>query len=225
MNLSLYIKPESLHHAYGLRGEKEKITSELIDFLESEIEIKTQGNPDFILLKFENFGIDEGRMIKEIGIIKPISKRVVVISFDFITHEAQNSLLKIFEEPILNLHFFLIFPNTASLLPTLSSRLLIFDFANSSQNNDLLSEKFLESNPGERAEILKEIIELKDRKLAYEFLNSLEASLYAKCSNNVDLRKQDIYFQEILKAKGNLMTRASSVKMILEHINSIIPNY
>jgi len=100
-----------LHHAYCLDGEKSKLFPELCNFLDSEFCFKTTGNPDFWYGESDTFGIDDGRRLKEMVSKKPFDKaqgkKIFVLAFNFITNEAQNSLLKIFEEPTEETHFFI----------------------------------------------------------------------------------------------------------------------
>jgi DNA polymerase III delta prime subunit len=120
----------NLHHAYLIEGEKEEIISELFEFIES-IGINTKNNPDFIHISQDSFKIDDAKNLKSQSNEKAISynlsngqmgKKVFVISINSFLSDAQNTLLKMFEEPIENTMFFLIIPDTAIMLPTLLSR-------------------------------------------------------------------------------------------------------
>src|SRR5579864_4048086 len=107
--IDLYKNSESLHHAYFFVTHKVKETiSELKDFLEEHLGIKTQGNPDFQHLEFRTLTIDEARRVAEAQERKDFSARrkIFIIETDFITEEAQNALLKVFEEPTAGTHFF-----------------------------------------------------------------------------------------------------------------------
>ena len=55
-----------------------------------------------------------------------IGKKIFIIETGFFTREAQNSLLKVFEEePTEGTHFFVFTPSAETLLPTLRSRMVI----------------------------------------------------------------------------------------------------
>ena len=126
MNPLNYIKTLE-HHAYFIHRFKD-VVENLKDFLKNKFQINHAKNPDFHYEKFETFGIDESRALKERHLSKSFkegSKRIFIIETSGMTHEAQNSLLKIFEEPNVNSHFFLIMPSVEVLLPTLRSRLNI----------------------------------------------------------------------------------------------------
>ena len=96
-----------LHHAYAIEGDKKTIISELYSFLENNMGIQTKANPDFYFNEFKNFGIDNGRELQNQASRKAMqgNMRIFVITISSITSEAQNSLLKLFEEPAEGVHF------------------------------------------------------------------------------------------------------------------------
>lgn len=216
-----------LHHAYLIEGERESLLEKVKHFLEEKWGILTRGNPDFWHAEFDTFGIDDARLVQEMHVRKTFSeqgKKIFVISTNFITHEAQNSLLKIFEEPTANTHFFVLTQSVEAFLPTLKSRMVIVARGgDEGLNHAKLAKDFLVANPAKRLKLLAEIIEEKDKAQAISFLNSLEAVLY----KNVDMSKmsgeQASAFEEIIKCRSFLGDRAPAVKMLLEHLSLIIP--
>ena len=177
-----YKRGGTIHHAYAFEGGKEDIALGLFKFLEKDFGVKIKNNPDFSYQEFETFTIDDGRALQERHGRKSISgKKIFIISTRFVTVEAQNSLLKIFEEPTKDTHFFLIMPNTQVLIPTLRSRLVVVgrdDLGSGSQQDDLQSliKKFLAANVAERLALVKNIVEEKDKCKAIDFVTALEAS-------------------------------------------------
>jgi DNA polymerase III gamma/tau subunit len=134
---------EKLHHAYCIVGERGSVSGELLEFFEKDLKVKTIGNPDFWRGEFDSLAILDAREIREMQGMKafggnPIrtngdksptsngaGKKIFLILANKITREAQNALLKVFEEPTADTHFFLIMPSIEGLLPTLKSRLSI----------------------------------------------------------------------------------------------------
>lgn len=234
-----------LHHAYLLDGAAESIARELREFLETDLQFPVKGNPDLWHGVFDTFGIDDGRALKEMQSRRPVGERkIFIVQANFFTREAQNSLLKVFEEPTPDTHFFIITQNTASLIPTLRSRLFIISPSSPRQGlgeegrveSVPLVAEFLSVSPSRRFVLLKDIIETKDKNAAISFLNSLEEALY---NNNNDggatsvkgddgddggatSVKNVFVFEEIRKARAYLNDRAPSVKMILEHIAGVV---
>ncbi|HYC83212.1 MAG TPA: hypothetical protein VEB60_01535, partial [Candidatus Paceibacterota bacterium] len=56
---------QSLHHAYILTGQPEKVESELVRFIEGDLGRSIQGHPDVWIHRTESLGIDEGRLVRE----------------------------------------------------------------------------------------------------------------------------------------------------------------
>ncbi|HEC30799.1 MAG TPA: hypothetical protein ENI66_02185 [Candidatus Yonathbacteria bacterium] len=212
---------EFISHAFLLE-EHGQTVEELFKFLE-DIGFTTKGNPDLWHREFDSFGIDEGRELREIQAKGAFSngKRIFIIQAKVVTPEAQNALLKTFEEPTANTHIFLIVPNKDLLLPTLLSRLMFID-SDTGENvkKDTLVDEFMAATPPERIVLLKEIIEEKDRPRATAFLDGLEGE-YAKKG----LKQNEIieFLETLIEFKKYLAQRGSAVKMILEHIALTAP--
>lgn len=220
-------KKNALFHAYLIEGEKETVLPELFSFFEKTLKVPTKGNPDFYFREFDNFGINDGRALQILASRKAVTeyKKIFVISFNSINHESQNALLKLFEEPTDNTHFFIVTSFADILLPTLRSRLLTVRRHIVGTSEAIFSKKFLDSSKQERLTLLGEIIEDKDKVAALSFLNSLEVTLYDRAGKK-DTKKFDKdmvrVFEEVHKARGYLQDRSPSVKMILENISMVI---
>ncbi len=228
--IDTYKKTRTLHHACLLEGDKENIFTELRDFLENEMNFPVKGNPDFWYGEFDTFGIDDGRGIKELQTRKAVmhERKIFIISANFFTTEAQNSLLKVFEEPTEGTHFFIITQNADTLLPTLRSRMFILPKTalGNCQGRSLEylvdTKEFLKSSKARRLELLKSIIEEKNKSTAISFLNNLEEVLYKKFQGR-SLELVSVSLEEIIRCKKYLNGRSSSVKMLLEHLALVVP--
>ena len=177
--IDAYKKTKHLHHAYLIEGERRAVFTKLSIFLEKEIGIESIGNPDFWHGEFEKFGINEGRQIKDLQSKRGVTglPRVFIISTHFFTKEAQNTLLKVFEEPSEDTHFFLITSSAESILPTLRSRLFIVsDDSASALSEECVTQAnaFLRGNIVERIKIIKPLIENKDKAKTIAFLDNQE---------------------------------------------------
>ncbi|MDP3734938.1 MAG: hypothetical protein Q8R39_00745 [bacterium] len=220
------------HHAYILEGVFEALREPLVRRLEEAFGLSAAGNPDFFILEHAVFGIDEARELAERASRRPVAggRQVFVIGVSGLTREAQNALLKLFEEPGVGTHFFLVVPTAEVLLPTLRSRAALFDAreigaaASDAYADEIPPEAFLESLPGRRLEILKSLITAKDAPCAARFLASIERALHAR-SGEMITHENVFYFETLARCRSYLRDRSPSVKMILEYIVAVLPRY
>ncbi len=218
---------KQLHHAYYFVGHKaDELISKLKHFLENVVGVKTTGNPDFYHGKFKTLAIDDARAITESSSRKSFdessTRKIYIIEADFITEEAQNSLLKVFEEPTSGTHFFIISPQDV-LLPTLRSRMLVIqsDPPERSEGNKTYkapATKVLDLSLAERLTLVKVITEgisdeEKTKQDAIILLNQIEAELY---ENGVEKSSKSLEVCEATRA--SLYDRGAPVKIILENL-------
>ena len=226
----IYRRTGELHHAYCLEGEREFILSEISNFLEKSLKFSTQDNPDYWHEDFNVLKIDDARNINTKHQNKPIvhGRKIFVISANFITKDAQNSLLKIFEEPSAETVFFLVLPSATNLLPTLRSRLIILNLNNPNKNTDgdSFAKKFLKSKVGDRLKITKKIIDdISDEKSnkadVIKFLKSLEKEMHILIKGK-KLNIKSSRFEDIEKAISYLNDESASIKVILDHLALVL---
>ncbi|MBD3797748.1 MAG: DNA polymerase III subunit delta' [Campylobacterales bacterium] len=95
--------------------------------IEREIESLESQLQGFRVVKFieDTFKIEHAKeVVREAYISESSTKYIILAAVDF-TDVAQNSLLKLFEEPPLNIEFIIITTTKSILLPTIRSRLPI----------------------------------------------------------------------------------------------------
>ncbi len=210
---------ETLFHAYVVGGARADARAHIETLLKSQ-SIAIQDNPDFFVQEFVAFSVDDARAIRGWQELMPVGERKVsVIYTDFINNEAQNALLKTFEEPIANTHIFLAVPKPELLLPTLLSRVrVLMPMAQNETSID--ASEFLNMNISERMQFIAKLAEKSEdddasaqvREKAVSFLDGLEQLL------SKDPQKNQKSLEQILKFKKYLYMSGSSVKMILETI-------
>lgn len=218
-----YRQTGDLHHAYAFEGDSNLIIEKLEKFFSSELNLPIRANPDYRVFSYETFGIDEARGLIELQMRKSFSggKKVFVINFRTITTEAQNALLKIFEEPTSDTHFFLIVNSFERLLPTLRSRIFFVSrIEGETAEPKRIAGEFIKSNIKERMEIVSEIAEDKDKTSATQLLNGLEIILSEERKGTSGI---NTVLEEIIKSKSYLEDRSPSIKLLLEHIAVNIP--
>lgn len=227
-------KTGTLHHAYCIEGDIDASFSALAAFFKEALGTEMRGNPDVWRAVFETFGIDESRELIERQSRKAVlgGKKLFIVGAQSFTREAQNALLKVFEEPQGDTHFFVCVPSAEILLPTLRSRMTVLSGDSCVVGAEpekravvkgLRMEAFLAAAAPERIAMLKALVENKDKPQAIAFLNALETALYA----HADFTKEDAAygaaFEEIMRVRGYLRDTAPSVKMLLEHIALSLP--
>lgn len=226
--IDTYHTQGTIHHAYALEGDKEKLLPQIEDFLTNQFDFPINNNPDYWRGDFDAMSIDDGRLLKDLSIRKsfsPSGKKVFVVSTNFMTREAQNSLLKIFEEPTPGNHFFIIVPQTDIFLPTLASRLLIIGSGGEvGKSGTLDAKQFLSAAVPQRLEMIKKYLDLDDdtrstKAEAISFLNAIEESLH---NNHTLGGKEAEVLETLITSRNYLHDRSSSVKMILEHLALIL---
>jgi len=225
--IETYKNTGSLYHGYCIEGERGAVFNRLCAFLEEDLEFTVRGNTDFWAEDFDSFGIDESRTLKEIHANKSFrtdSKKIYVIKTNSITREAQNALLKVFEEPGEGNHFFIITPTAEMLLPTLKSRLLIIK---SEQGQAppyaVLAKNFLKKGLAQRLALVKEMVEeiseeKKTRTDAAAFVQAVLMEIKTQKPANEWSTKDAAVLSDVMECADYITDRSSSVKMILEHI-------
>jgi hypothetical protein len=219
MNPFEYLKALD-HHAYFIHAFNDSV-KHLKEYLKEKFHINHEQNPDVYHEKFDVLGIDHSRMIKEKHSSKSFAsagKRIYIIETTNITNEAQNALLKVFEEPNADTHFFLVMPSISTLLPTLVSRLQIVETDSSDSIQLSEAEKFLKLSKKDKVTYVDELAkDLSDEKISkgevVDFLNSLESVLYSR-----GLEKNAEGIKAILTARDYINDRSPSVKQLLEFV-------
>ena len=147
------------------------------------------------------------------------------------TSEAQQALLKLFEEPQEGTVFVLLVPHGA-LLSTLKSRMLEYEFKGVAFESPELrrhldaAQEFLSWSYKQRSDWITEFLspsaggEEWIRERARDFVNGLEAELYKQLTSK-EIREG---LEDIAHFRTYLSDRSPSLKMILEHFAVTLPN-
>jgi len=185
----------------------------------------SHNHPDLLYFKAgEKLGIAQARKIKGHFSLKPYSAkgRVVVLEdASTLTIEAQNSLLKILEEPPREAIILLGAPSEANFLPTILSRVSIQHTSSSlslrAEGPGVIQvhtvhniEKLLNSNIEERFEYIEK---LKERE---EFLLSLVIFFREHLPANKDFVKELLLAEQWAKQNVN-------IRAILEYLMLVMP--
>jgi DNA polymerase III delta prime subunit len=230
-----YIQTQNLHHAYLVEGRSEVCVSELTDFFANTVQLKTRGNPNFIIEQRDTFLIEDARRLRELQLNKTQvgGKKVFIMSFNFITSGAQNALLKVLEEPTSGTHIFLITPRKQIFLPTVLSRVEIIteqkdgvartDGKKGGAQNKVSkdTEKFLQDSYKDRMKFITALVKkIKDEKkskadaimLLEEIIINLETELVHAEHKKFFAAK----LTQLQKIHSYMQNQGASLKMLLE---------
>ena len=207
-----------MHHAYYIEGPQSL-------FLPYKEHLKP-----FWAKSFERFGIDEARALIEQAQLKNFGKTTFFIATASLTTEAQQALLKLFEEPQEGTMFVLLVPH-GSIIGTLRSRMLPYPNQQGSTllvqaRTNLDTKKFLRATQKERSALVAAM--LKDdegvRERVRDFLGALEAGLYKHVRPTRANTKETLQgLEDIAKVRSYVGDRSPSLKMLLEHLAVTLP--
>lgn len=210
-----YNQSKSLHHAYFFVGEIVETVSRLKDFLETNVGARVSGSADFWHVKYNTLNVESAKAIADSQSRRNFegAKKFYIIETDFITEEAQNSLLKVFEEPTEGTHFFIISPQDI-LLPTLRSRVQVI----LSTSLEYYAKSVLNLKLTERLDLVKKITEgisdeEKTKQDAVTLLNQIEGELY---NRGVEKSAKSLKLCE--ESRLSLYDRGAPIKIILENL-------
>lgn len=168
--MSVSIGSENLHHANLLIGSVES-ADKYLKLLCRDLGLETSNNPDFLAFRTQTFGIEEARQLKLLSSRKSVGKmKIFFIASRHLTLEAQNALLKVFEDPPADTYFFLVTKEESFIEPTLLSRIKATRLSGA-ETTAVDEEKFLSSSTRERLLFAKEF--LGEEKSIVDFLDRI----------------------------------------------------
>ncbi len=221
------------HHAFVIEAEAEEGIETARAWAARELGMHVKGNPDIVILRHGLFSVEDARRVTELAASVPFAGeyKVLVVSASRAYHEAQNALLKLFEEPPEGVYLFFILPSVGGLLPTLRSRVHILGAHRepSASHSTGSAEEFIKAGKEKRSALIKKLAQGKDeeerrenREEAIRMVNGMEAVAYAafKGSGSDSVAA---FLSDIATVRGYLYDRSAPVRMILEHLALVIP--
>lgn len=209
------------HHAYIIEaGRSATIKAAALEavFPGEEIEVSE--------FSFDTLGIDEARVISDLSSQHGWEgRRGIFVFANFITREAQNSLLKTLEEPLGGSVFFLVVPAKAELLPTVLSRLATLDILPEELTIALDPAKFLSAGKPARLKMVGKFVtaladEERSRMESVRFVEALLKEIHERAKANTALLPAAAKLEQV---RSYLYDRAPSQKMLLEHTALFLP--
>ena len=174
---------------------------------------------DVVHVRVESFGIGDARTLAEQAYVRPVVRptRDFVVTFSSITVEAQNALLKLFEDPPDTTVFHVVVPREDLLIPTLRSRFLLVDVAVAAVDRDPMRD-FLKMSYGERVDEIAKRTKAKDAVWIEAVVAGAEA--YAE---HVKGGVKERVLRSVVLVRQYLGARSAGKKMLLEELALSLP--
>lgn len=198
------------HHAYFIEG-----SLSLFDAYKKQL-------APFVAEYVERFGIEEARELIERSQLKNVGVVTFFIAASSLTSEAQQALLKLFEEPQPGTTFILLVPH-GTLISTLRSRMLPYPEVLKTESTSE-ARKFLQGSQKDRSVYITKILKDDDvREPVREFLGGLEAELYKLVQKKKGDKELLNGLTDIARVRSYTNDRSPSFKMLLEHLAISLP--
>lgn len=226
-------------HAYFIAGESEGGIGKAETFAAETLGVAGRGNPDLAVLRYDLFSVENARRLLDVAVAAPVGERkVIIVSMTRFFHETQNALLKLFEEPPVNVTLILVIPSDGVLLPTLRSRLAPLpgnDSRHAASSVSELAKEFLAADDAEREKLIAKLVDRsrsdKDEekqaarsdavRLAEDLLRAADAArVFGKGGQERELR---LFIGDLMHFLPLLHTRSAPLKLIYEHLRLVIP--
>lgn len=197
-----------MHHAYLLVGERSEAEKFVHSFWK-DWGMNLKSSPDFFVWNEDLFGIKEARELSTQSSRKAFGeKKVFFVSPERVSLEAQNALLKTFEDPIENTHFFLTVRGEDLIIPTLRSRMQMIHLEVEEEKGEE-AQKFLSFTYKERLAFARKFADA-EKNLSI-FLDELLRYLRKVKSSTEALRV-------VYDLRRYSDDRSASSRLILEHL-------
>ena len=221
-------------HAYVHEGDRSAgITAARLHASET-LGLVGETHPDLVVLEYGLFSVDDAREVARFASSSPVagSTKMVAIAATRIFHEAQNALLKLFEEPPVGVTLVLIVPSLGQLLPTLRSRVQVLE---AEEGESVLAQSFLALDAAAKEKYISKLLDKTksdkdDEKQAArgELLALVEdllrvAASARTSSSGEEQRELAAFLLDLDTFLPILHERSAPLKLIFEHILLVLP--
>lgn len=225
------------HHAFVVSGSSTETTEQARTYAMQHLSITESNNSDILTLHFGLFSVDDARKIASLAYQSAAGEGKVIMFYAArIFHEAQNALLKIFEEPPQGVTLIIGVPSIGILLPTLRSRLMPLPASESTLVAQSSASTFLSLKEGEREKYVtklvdrsksdKEEVKQAARAEATELLQTLISYSHNQLVTEKEGMKREqtlLFLQDLASFMPLMFERSAPLKLIFEHLLLIIP--
>ncbi len=152
------------------------------------------------------------------------TERHIVIHATRCTHEAQNALLKVLEDPPATTRFSVVVPSLAVLLPTVRSRVQVVrsdEAAPSGVLDETLQQEFLAQSYAERLVTIQDLAKQKDTGTLRTIL--IDAAQWARTAYGRDSAVTSDVVAAVNQAVRYVGGSGASAKMLCEQVALMLP--
>ena len=173
---------------------------------------------DVSIREYARMSIADARTLIHEASMRPNERayRVFIISCASILGEAQNALLKLFEEPNAHTVFYFVVPRVDILLPTLLSRFQILGTEERGTSSTDTTD-FFNASYAERLSLIAKKVDAEDSVWIQALVEGL--ATHAHQIKHPELIHDVLFLESYIHAPG------SSKKMLLEHIALTLPQH
>lgn len=167
----------------------------------------------------DSFGIEDARLLNERAHRRAygLEGRAFLISASVFTTEAQNALLKLFEDPPHAVTFYVVVPREDVLIPTLRSRFVLAGSTKFAKDTAAFSD-FMRMSYKDRLEEVA--AHAKQKNTAW--FESVMAGAEQYCESQLQNENQQ-NIKSVLQVRNYLGARGSSSKMLFEELALLLP--
>lgn len=223
------------HHAYVYTGDLNAGIAAARAYAETELALTGTDNPNVAVFEYGLFSVDDARRVASFASQSQATgdRKLVVIATGRLFHEAQNALLKLFEEPVEGTTLVLVVPADGILLPTLRSRLIALPNASEEGSVGEAAEAFLRASKAEREKYATKLVaRSKSDKDAEKQAARLEAvsvvagitrAAYKATRAGKGGKELDLLLSDLNRLAPLMHERSASLKLIFEHLVLVMP--
>lgn len=224
------------HHAFVIAGERGMAVHDIERHIEKVL--GTSAHPDAQWLSYDLLSVEDARTLIDRAHRSSSTDagKVLIIQAGRLFHEAQNALLKLFEEPPPSTVIILSIPSEGILLPTLRSRLQPLPGREEGTHTSTVARAFLESSPEDRAKYAaklvdrsksdKESMKQEARMEAVTLLEGIMRAAHAarmESKNAAERTSLSDLLTDLTAFLPIAHDRSAPLKLMLEHLLLVIP--
>lgn len=208
----------------------------VLTYAEHTLGMVRKGNPDILVLRYSVCSVEQARKLLSYASQSGLSgQKLIVLATERIFHQAQNALLKVFEEPPEGIILILIVPSIGVLLPTLRSRLMTLPSQEAAVAPHFVSEPamlFIQASQTEREKIVKKLLDRSKSDIdtvkqgarveAQQIVAGITYVVHEAWRKKRSL-EQEVLLSELETVTPMLYQPSAPLKLIFQHLLLTVP--